>query len=223
VVFVSKGDATSLPLPPGHPSVPGALATRAIEVPVDRPNALLGDCLALMSAICYALYVIFLKLRIRDESRIDMRLFFGFVGLVNICVGWIGIVLFHLLNIESFELPSTGRQVRGIVLNVCSFLSAQYRGVIDKLNLNVPSLMQMFITFLSDYIYVLAMLKTTPLIVTVGLSLTIPCALLGELLLHVKAPLQVVWGAILVVVAFAVIGVEDIWDSLWQKQRSSQC
>lgn len=79
----------------------------------------------------------------------------------------------------------------------------------------------MLITFSSDYIYVLAMLKTTPLIVTVGLSLTIPCALLGDaFLLRARAPAEVVCGAMLVVVAFIVIGLEDNWGSMnWRKNR----
>ena len=82
----------------------------------------------------------------------------------------------------------------------------------------------MFITFSSDYLYVLAMLKTTPLIVTVGLSLTIPCALLGDaLLLRASAPTEVVGGAMLVVVAFIVIGVEDNWNwsgwTAWGRKR----
>jgi solute carrier family 35 protein F5 len=45
-----------------------------------RPkNALLGDGLALLSAICYAVYVILLKVKIEDEERVDMQLFFGYV------------------------------------------------------------------------------------------------------------------------------------------------
>jgi drug/metabolite transporter (DMT)-like permease len=68
----------------------------------------------------------------------------------------------------------------------------------------------MLITLSSDYIYVLAMLKTTPLMVTVGLSLTIPCALLGDTLwLHKNLPIEVLCGAALVVVAFAAVGLED--------------
>lgn len=45
-----------------------------------RPkNALLGDMLALLSAVCYAVYVILLKVKIGDEERVDMQLFFGCV------------------------------------------------------------------------------------------------------------------------------------------------
>jgi solute carrier family 35, member F5 len=64
----------------------------------------------------------------------------------------------------------------------------------------------MFITLSSDYLYVLAMLKTTPLVVTVGLSLTIPLAVIGDFFLHKAAPLQVLFGAALVVLSFFLVG-----------------
>jgi solute carrier family 35 protein F5 len=67
----------------------------------------------------------------------------------------------------------------------------------------------MTITLSSDYIYVLAMLKTTPLVVTVGLSLTIPLAVLGDFFFGKQAPGQVVFGAFLVLISFIVVGVEN--------------
>jgi solute carrier family 35, member F5 len=98
--------------------------------PVSRPGrtglplltgggySLVGDCLALLSALFYAIYVILLKVRIRSESRIDMQLFFGFVGLFNIIGCWpIGVVL-HLSSVEKFELPTSGRVVGGLLVNV---------------------------------------------------------------------------------------------------------
>ena len=49
----------------------------------------------------------------------------------------------------------------------------------------------MAITLSSDYIYVLAMLKTTPLVVTIGLSLTMPLAVLGDIALQHPVKAQV--------------------------------
>ena len=65
----------------------------------------------------YAIYVILLKVRIRSESRIDMmQLFFGFVGLFKILAYWpIGVVL-HFTGVE--KLPTTGRAVAGLLVNV---------------------------------------------------------------------------------------------------------
>lgn len=67
----------------------------------------------------------------------------------------------------------------------------------------------MGITLSSDFIYVLAMLKTTPLVVTIGLSLTIPLAVVGDTLLGRPARGQVLLGAALVLVSFVAVGVQS--------------
>lgn len=67
----------------------------------------------------------------------------------------------------------------------------------------------MAITLSSDYIYVIAMLKTTPLVVTVGLSLTMPLAVLGDFFLGQPAKAQVVFGAVIVVSSFLALGLGD--------------
>ena len=67
----------------------------------------------------------------------------------------------------------------------------------------------MAITLSSDYIYVLAMLKTTPLVVTIGLSLTIPFAVVGDFILKKPVRVQVILGAAVVLLSFVAIGLED--------------
>ncbi|KAG1761941.1 hypothetical protein EDD22DRAFT_894124 [Suillus occidentalis] len=147
-------------------------------------SPVLGDFLALMSAVFYALYVVFLKVQIREESRIDMQLFFGFVGLFNIVLSWPMGVILHLVGMERFEIPSSHNAIVIILLN-------------------------MLITVSSDYLYVIAMLKTTPLVVTIGLGLTIPVAVIGDYFLGKPATAQVLAGALLVVMAFIAVGVEN--------------
>ncbi|KAG1773209.1 hypothetical protein EDD22DRAFT_859455 [Suillus occidentalis] len=147
-------------------------------------SPVLGDFLALMSAVFYALYVVFLKVQIREESRIDMQLFFGFVGLFNIVLSWPMGVILHLVGMERFEIPSSHNAIVIILLN-------------------------MLITVSSDYLYVIAMLKTTPLVVTIGLGLTIPVAVIGDYFLGKPATAQVLAGALLVIMAFIAVGVEN--------------
>jgi len=84
----------------------------------------------------------------------------------------------------------------------------------------------MAVTFSSDFIYVIAMLKTTPLVsnadhrnsfplrciqvVTLGLTLTIPLAIVGDYFLQSRGVSLVgLAGAMLVVAAFGVIGWGD--------------
>lgn len=53
------------------------------------------------------------------------------------------------------------------------------------------------------------MLKTTPLVVTIGLSLTIPFALLGDYFRGTSSGgWQAVVGAVLVLMSFSFMGVE---------------
>ncbi|KXN89921.1 hypothetical protein AN958_04925 [Leucoagaricus sp. SymC.cos] len=140
------------------------------DISVKQARPLFGDALALLSALFYAFYVIFLKVKVQDESRIDMRLFLGFVGLFDLITCWpVGVVL-HKIGVEKFELPATTTQWYALLTN-------------------------MVILVLSDYLYVLAMLKTTPLLVTVGISLTIPVAVLGDFILNSPTRGQVLAGA----------------------------
>ncbi|KAN0125193.1 hypothetical protein V8E52_001745 [Russula decolorans] len=182
VILVSLSDSGDAP-PATRPS-PTPSSGRPLLMGIQGgEHSLLGDSLALLSALFYAVYVILLKVRIRSESRIDMQLFFGFVGLFNIIGCWPIGVLLHLTGVERVELPNSGRVVAGLLVN-------------------------MAITLSSDYIYVIAMLKTTPLVVTVGLSLTMPLAVLGDIGLQHPVKGQVVLGAALVLVSFVVIGLE---------------
>ncbi|KAG2176688.1 hypothetical protein INT44_007352 [Umbelopsis vinacea] len=155
-----------------------------IESPSSPSNPLLGDILALLGAFFYGCYTILLKIRIQDESRLDMSLFFGFVGAFNVVLLWPCFGILHALGIERLELPSTGA-VWGLIL----------------LNALIG-------TFLSDYLWLLAMLMTSPLVVTLGLSLTIPVALTGDFVFkHVVPNLQYWAGAILVIAGFLSVNM----------------
>lgn len=113
------------------------------------PTPLIGDILALCGAVFYGCYTTLLKLKIGDESRIDMTLFFGFVGAFNLLFMWPFFIIFHFTGLEKFELPFSPSLWVMVLLN--AFVG----------------------TFLSDYLWLLAMLMTSPLVVTLGISLTV--------------------------------------------------
>lgn len=120
VILVSLSDNSSsdpaVSVPP--PDTPIPIPPTVPERDYTPSSPLLGDALALLSALFYAIYVTLLKVRIGDESRIDMQLFFGFVGLFNIVVCWpVGLVL-HLTGGEVFEWPEGGRMWGAILINV---------------------------------------------------------------------------------------------------------
>lgn len=68
-----------------------------------------GDGMAFFSAIVYGLYVTVMKRRVGDEDRVNMPLFFGLVGLLNLIFLWPGFFLLHWTGVEPFGWPPTGK------------------------------------------------------------------------------------------------------------------
>lgn len=117
VVLVSLSDSQpATPLTPSPSPRPPLLTLNHAQQP------LFGDALALISALFYAFYVIFLKVKVKVESRIDMRLFLGFVGLFDLLTCWpVGMIL-HWTGMEKLELPGTATQWYALLINVCVLL-----------------------------------------------------------------------------------------------------
>lgn len=161
------------------------------------PNAPMGDMLALLSAFLYSLYVMLLKTRIGSEDRISMPLMFGIVGAINVLCLWPFLPILHYTGIESFSLPPSPQIWAGILVNMC-------------------------ITFVSDFIYLLAMLKSSPLITTLGLSLTIPLAVVIDALKgsHTGGMIAVI-GSTAVLSSFGFIGWDD-HRSFKEEKRKAQ-
>ncbi|KAL0090162.1 hypothetical protein J3Q64DRAFT_1636886 [Phycomyces blakesleeanus] len=157
------------------------------EEHAEHPSALIGDLLSLMGAFFYGAYTTLLKLKIGDESRINIPLFFGCVGLFNFALLWPLFPIFHWLKIETFQLPMSGSLWAMIGIN--AFVG----------------------TFLSDYLWILAMFMTSPLVVTIGVSLTIPLALMVEIIFKHHTPaIQYAIGAILVIVGFFIVNLATL-------------
>jgi solute carrier family 35 protein F5 len=212
VLLVSLSDYTPRPAltnkypnysPSSNQTTPALLFARSADATSSSDpstwsdsNPLLGDFLALLSALFYGLYVILLKVRIQVESRIDMKLFFGFVGLFNIIALWPAGLLLHVLGAEILEAPHGAMEWSAVLLN-------------------------MFITFASDFIYVIAMLKTTPLLVTIGISLTIPLAIFGDFLLGVSTRPQAMLGGAMVLAGFLIVGFGESRDHMNNTSNNS--
>lgn len=152
-----------------------------------------GNLLALSGALIYGVYTILLKHKITKknltkERVLDTHLFFGFVGLFCLAFLWPLVIILHVTKVEVFEIP---------------------RGTHVLLLL----LMNAVITFISDFCWCKAVLLTSPLTVTVGLSLTIPLAMVGDWILkgfHVH--LWYLFGALIVTLGFLVINKDEKED-----------
>ncbi len=88
------------------------------DLPSFGKYAVLGDLFALLSAVFYALYVVLLKVKIKQESRVDMQLFFGFVGAFNVVLLWPIGLLIHATGVEVLEMPPSRSAWTVIFVNV---------------------------------------------------------------------------------------------------------
>nr|POF13679.1 putative vacuolar membrane protein [Quercus suber] len=148
----------------------------------------LGALFALLSAALYGYYSCLMKKNCVDETRINMLLFFGFVGLFNVIFLWPIFLVLHYTHIESFQLPPTTRIAAMVVSN--SLISGA-----------------------SDMLWASAVLMTSPVLVTVGLSLSIPLALIGQFFTRSQTPTALyVVGTLLVMAAVYVVEIGEQRD-----------
>ncbi|KAL5341546.1 hypothetical protein BJX70DRAFT_358229 [Aspergillus crustosus] len=179
IILISRVDLSPTDNTPGGDGSGGTFP------PKTSGEIALGDTMAAFSAVMYGVYTIVLKRQVGDESRVNMQLFFGLVGLFNMFLLWPGFVILHLTGVETFALPDTSRVWTIILVNSLSSL-------------------------LSDICWAYAMLLTSPLVVTVGLSLTIPLSLVGQIILQGEYATPLYWfGATVVFFSFVVVNHES--------------
>ncbi|GIC89264.1 DMT family transporter [Aspergillus udagawae] len=184
IILISRVDLSSTDSPPADDDSSGTFPHKTTA------EIALGDAMAAFSAVMYGVYTIVLKRQVGDESRVNMVLFFGLVGLFNMLFLWPGFIILHVTGIEPFVLPDTGRIWTIVLVNSFSSL-------------------------VSDICWAYAMLLTTPLVVTVGLSLTIPLSLVGQIFLQGQYSSAIYWvGAAIVFLSFLVVNHESRDDKL---------
>jgi solute carrier family 35 protein F5 len=192
ILLVSHADLTTPPksASDAYPSTSGGNNPSITNPFPTKPASelFLGDTLAFLSAIIYGAYTITLK---RSTVRaaplqLNMPLFFGLVGLCNALLLFPLFPVLHYTHIERFQLPPTPRIWKILMIN---------------------STFSLF----SDVCWAYAMVLTSPLVVTVGLSLTIPLSLVGEMVLQGRKEGLVYWlGAAVVVGSFVFVDREEV-------------
>ncbi|OAG44991.1 hypothetical protein AYO21_00953 [Fonsecaea monophora] len=185
VDFSGKADGAS---PDSPPAGERAILRREDTFPDKSPSELaLGDAFALLSAIIYGVYTVTLKkttLKALPRS-LNMPLFFGLVGTCNLILLFPLFPILHFTGLEPFAFPPSRRIWTILLINSCA-------------------------SFFSDLCWAYAMVLTSPLLVTVGLSLTIPLSLVGEMVLQGHYEGWVYWvGAGVVVGSFLFIDQQE--------------
>ncbi|KAK6292717.1 solute carrier family 35 member F5 isoform X2 [Coregonus clupeaformis] len=116
----------------------------------------IGSLWSLAGAALYAVYIVMIKRKVDREDKLDIPMFFGFVGLFNLLLLWPGFLVLHYTGFEAFELPSKLVWIY-ILIN----------GLIG--------------TVLSEFLWLWGCFLTSSLIGTLALSLTIPLSIIADI------------------------------------------
>ncbi|KAF4740712.1 hypothetical protein FOZ62_028635 [Perkinsus olseni] len=168
--------------------VSGVVVTAINQPKPDASSAVretpLGYVLALGSACCYGVFTCCLKRWVLDEGR--MVYVFGMFGVIALIIGVPSVIVCHFTGLEKLVLP-TWAQWGAITANA----------IIGSV--------------VSDYMLSVAVILLSPLVVSLGLAMTIPLSLLADgliLRLHTFKAIYLL-GAALVFTAVGLIS----WDT----------
>ncbi|XP_031581913.1 solute carrier family 35 member F5 [Oreochromis aureus] len=137
-------------------SMGGVALVSLSSMDIPDGKGVIGSLWSLAGAMLYAVYIVMIKRRVDREDKLDIPMFFGFVGLFNLLLLWPGFLLLHYTGLEAFELPS--QLVWTYIL---------INGLIG--------------TVLSEFLWLWGCFLTSSLIGTLALSLTIPLSIMADI------------------------------------------
>lgn len=166
-----------------------------------KNHSVIGDLLAVSSAMLYALYTILIQTLIvscksSDDSDDGTTLLFGLMGITGTLTLWPLLVFVAQTGYEPFALPP--RDVLGMF-----------------------ALTSLVGTGLPQLLWAKGVLMTSPLVATLGLSLTIPLSMVADAVwYHQHFSVQYIFGCLLVAIGFIVSNMKKEAECAEDKQQS---
>ena len=165
-------------------SIGGSILVCLASQTADASSTWLGISAAALAAAFYAAYTVALKKLLPDEDRYSMGMVFGMLGILNSVVFWPGFFILHYTGLEVFEIPPR-QTIAPLVLNA------------------------LVGTSLSEMLWAKGVILTSPLVATLGLSLTTPIAMIFDFFIkHQSFSFPYVSGAIIVTAGFTLCNLQ---------------
>ena len=144
----------------------------------------LGEVYSLLGAMLYASYLVLIRHKVGDEDKLDIPLFFGFVGVFGIIIFWPGFFLLHYTKLETFELPQTRKTWFYLMVNA----------IVG--------------TVVSELLWLWGCFLTSSLMATLSLGLVIPLTMTWDLLVnHIKFSWLFIVGTLPILLSFVGVSV----------------
>ena len=148
-----------------------------------------GALWALSGSLSYSAYIVFLRRKIDHEDKLDVPMFFGFVGFFTFISLWPLFLVLHYTEQEVFEWP-----------NKAQWFSMLVNGVVG--------------TVLSELLWLFGCFYTSSLVATLAISLTIPLTMFADVLVkHIQYDDLFYVGSVPMFLSFFIVAVLTHWNN----------
>jgi len=170
-------------------TIAGVVLVSYSDLKIENGAFPVGSLWALSGTVFYSSYIVFLRRKIDHEDKLDVPMFFAFVGLFNFLLLWPVFFILHYTNYETFELPNR-QQWLALVAN----------GVVG--------------TVLSELLWLFGCFCTSSLIATLAISLTIPLTMFADVIIK-KVSYDTLFyiGSMPMFLSFFIVALLTHWNN----------